>query len=287
MVKRAISLELNISISAEDANKKSINGVLNNAKAFICSDTECRIGLTCTNWGVKNPNRIYFTPSSKENLHIAGCNESGQDEEKQRSKYEKENAKYSTSKNELIILRKILDQTTVKQNIQSSDNLENNKKSRNKSITNINSNSTKNEGSHVTSILTLLDMFQDSSFNNQKRFLKISSTETLSLDDFFIDLDTVNFIPTNQIRIYYGKVKVETIKDSLLKISFCNSTSFPSIFTSKAQMFKVVYGKNAKKYVDKDKELYVFFRGYLNDENKWIPFNDKFYKDLYFSLKNI
>ncbi|WP_141994209.1 hypothetical protein [Bacillus sp. B4EP4a] len=285
MVKRAYSLELKENISAETAHKNSLSGILKNNRAFVCSDKECNIKLTCTKWSDKSAKRIFFTPSSKNDLHIAGCNESGEDEEKHRSKFEKENAKTTIAKNGVIVLKKISEQKTVKQESKYIKDAITIPTISNKSSNDF--NRVKPEGSYITSILSLIDMYKDTDLNNKNKILKISSTENLTLEEFFFNIDTTSPIPTNKTRIYYGKVKVSTFKETGLKISFINSHISQPLFTNKKRMFDKYYGKYAKEHVDKDAEIYVFFRGYLNEKNKWCSFNNEFYKDLYFSKTNI
>ncbi|MFD2046396.1 hypothetical protein ACFSTA_18790 [Ornithinibacillus salinisoli] len=286
MVKRAYSLELGKPISAETAHKKSLYGELMESRAFKCADNECNINLTCTNWREKSAKRIYFTPTSKSTLHIAGCNESGEDEEKQRSNFETENAKTSVNKNGTVKLKKISEQKTVKHYLENTETKYNNNLSH-RPKNNSYGTKGKNEGSYITSIISLIEMFRDYSFDNHKRFLKISSIKTLSLNEFFVNVDQVSHLPFNKIRIFYGKVKVQTFNDTGLKILFINSKITPPLFTNKKIMFKRYYGKDAKKFVDTNKELYAFFRGYLTEENKWKPFNNEFFKDIYFSINSI
>src|SRR5690606_30333721 len=126
-------------------------------------------------------------------------------------------------------------------------------------------------------------------FDNDKKILKVDSNETLSLNQFFRDVGNNKNIPINRLGIYYGKVKVETFGDGNtgLKVIFCESKSIPKLYTNKKLMLEKFYGKHAKTHINTDKELFVFFRGFLNEENKWQAYNDDFYKDLYFSLTGL
>lgn len=288
MVKMAFSLELKQNLSAKEAHAKSLQTKLNNPKAFRCADKDCGIRLTCTNWKLKNKKRLFFTPSSKENLHIAGCKESGEDEERQRSSLEIKNAKQTISKNGLINLKRISETKTVKRDNSNEKTVLREDRIKLQHVTNSNSSMNKrSEGSHITSILSFIEMYQDTSFDNNQKTLKISRVEYLSLNEFFVNIDEVDNIPKKQLRIYYGEAKLETHNNSMLKISFCNLASLPPVFTNKTQIFNVYYGKHAKKYIDTNIKVIVYFRGNLDDnKNKWCSFNDKFYQDLYFAEKN-
>lgn len=286
MVKRAFSIELDETVTVEYAHAMSLKGKLKNSRKFKCTDEECNINLTCTNWGKvikKNDKRLYFTPSSLENLHISGCYESGAREEKQRSTYEKGSAKSTIQKNGLVMLKKISENNNKANDkeIENKLSVENftissNKESRNNKIS-------KSEGSNVTSILTLIEMYYDSSFDNSKRFLKVATDKILNLEEFFTNLDTALEIEKNQLGIFYGKARVVTFEKNkdMIVIKFCNS-SLPSIYTNKKTLFKSYYGKVVKKYVDTPTEINVYFRGSL--DVKWHSYNKKFYKDLYFSI---
>ena len=286
MVKRAFSSDLGKNISAEFAHRKSIIGELIDKRAFKCADRACQINLTCTNWKKRKDDiRIYFTPSSIDNLHIAGCNESGEIEERNRSKLEMDVVKKTIEKNGSIILKKITEQKTVKQEFQK---IETKTPINNLSgIQNNKSTSKQSEGKYVTSILTLIELYNESGFDEKKRFLKISSTETLALNEFFFNVDKASNIPKDKIRIYYGKVKVSTYKETVLMIKFCSSSTLSPLFTNKNKILGKYYGKHAKNYVDTNKELYVFFRGHLNEDNKWCAYNNEFFKDLYFSINGL
>lgn len=286
MVKRAFSTELNYTIKVADAHAMSIKGKLSNSRNFKCADEECKINLTCTNWGKvnkKNDKRLYFTPSSLENLHISGCNESGASEEKQRSTYEKSSAKSTIQKNDLVMLKKI----SESRNIAKVEEIEKNSTEENSTIKNntesLNNTILKSEGTHVTSILTLIEMYNDSSFDNSLEFLKISPGKILSLEEFFTNLDTILEIEKNRLGIFYGRAKIVTFEknNDMVEIKF-NNSSLPSIYTNKETLFKSYYGRVVKKYVDIPTEINVYFRGYL--DVKWHSYNKKFYKDLYFSI---
>ncbi|MFC9542723.1 hypothetical protein ACFTQ7_23080 [Lysinibacillus sp. NPDC056959] len=284
MVKEAFSLELQDKISADLAHNKSLIGKLKDPRAFECTDTKCKIQLTCTKWQEKDGKRIYFTPSSRESLHIAGCKASGEEEEVQLSTFEKEEAKNSVIKNGIIVLKKISDQSKKKDASSTLNETKNDTTYTTQSGNNTNK-AKRSERSNITSIMTLINLLNDPSFDKDKPFIQLPENEKISLNELFVSVDDVTLIQKDKIRVFYGKVKVSTYKDTALKIDFVNSSNLPFLFTNKKLMLDRHYGKQAKKCVDKDKEIYVFFRGYLSSDNKWKPYNEEFFKDLYFSLE--
>lgn len=89
-------------------------------------------------------------------------------------------------------------------------------------------------------------MYKDTDLNNKNKILKISSTENLTLEEFFFNIDTTSPIPTNKTRIYYGKVKVSTFKETGLKISFINSHISQPLFTNKNECLINITGNTLK-----------------------------------------
>lgn len=292
MVQEAFSIELKRVITAEKARSMAIRRELKDKREFICADEKCQVKLTGTNWENTNPRKTHFRLSNHSNPHIAGCKRSGEFEEKQRSKFENRLAKETVEKNGIIILKKISDQKKTSQNFdQQNIGMVGLGKTQSISINLSTSTKKSNEGSYLTSIIGAVDLYRDDEFDNDKKVLKLSSTETLSLNQFFVNVgNNKNIIPYNQLRIYYGKVKLKTFgKDNTgIVITFCDSKKTPDLYTNKKAMLSRYYGKHAKSHVDTNKELFIFFRGYLNkDDNKWKPYNDEFYKDLYFSLTDL
>lgn len=283
MVKEAFSIELQNKISADVAHNKSLKGELKDRRAFECVDKQCKIQLTCTKWEKIDGKRIYFTPTSRNFLHIAGCKASGKEEEIQRSTLETEEAKKSVIKNGIIQLKKISDQSKQKD---TSSQLNEINKDTTTSQTKSNSNKEKKtERSSITSIMTLIKLLNDISFDKDKPFIQLPGNESISLNELFVNVDDITSIQKNKLRVFYGKVKVSTFNKTALKIDFINSSHAPLLFTNKKLMLDRHYGRQAKKYVDKNKEIYIFFRGYLSNDNKWKAYNEEFYKDLYFSLE--
>lgn len=290
MVKEAHSFELTKSIAADKARSMAFHGKLLDKRKFICADPECQVPLTCTNWTNKNPIRTYFKLSDNSKPHIAGCKKSGENEETQRAIFENEAAKTTVQKNGLVILKKIADQKKTSPNTDQKNNQGNNLTSGHlKSNLSSTNNKKSLEGSYLTSILSAITLYQDPNFDNDKKVLRVSKNVKLSLNDFFVSVDKTTTIPKNELRIYYGKVKLKSIlKDkSIMMITFCDSNKKPDLFTNKNLMLSKFYGKHAVNYLDKNKVLYVFFRGFLNDKNKWEAYNGENYKDLYFSLKEL
>lgn len=85
MSERAYSLECNEPITAKKANALSRKRILLDSQMFRCNDPNCAIDLTCTNWN-RNGKKYYFTPSSKDELHIVGCTEISVGEAREQSK---------------------------------------------------------------------------------------------------------------------------------------------------------------------------------------------------------
>ncbi|WP_301108729.1 hypothetical protein [Sporosarcina sp.] len=283
MVKEAFSIELNGKISANIAHTKSLLGDLEDSRAFECIDTECKIQLTCTKWKDINGKRIYFTPTSRDHLHIAGCKASGELEEIQRTTFEEKEARKSIKKNGNIVLTRISEQSNYNNTSDKLNDTAGN--NTNKFNNNNNENKSTSERSSVTSIMTLIKLMSDPSFDKDKAYLQLPNNEKISINELFMDLDKATLIKKNTLRIFYGKVKVSTYKKTALKIDFVASSPAPLLFTNKSLMLDRHYGKQAKKYIDRNKEIYVFFRGYLSSDNKWKAYNKDFYKDLYFSLE--
>ncbi|MGE7113814.1 hypothetical protein [Lysinibacillus sp. NPDC047702] len=288
MVKEAYSFQVKGKISAEVAHSKSLKGELTDQRAFECIDKQCKIQLTCTKWGEKDKKRIYFTPSSRENLHIAGCKASGEKEEVNLSTFEKNEAKKTVTKNGILLLKKILDQNNQKDSSIKIDEINDVPNNTSKSTQSANSKEISTERSTITSIMTLINLLNDPTFDKNKPFMQLPEKEMISINELFVNIDEISLIPQNRLRIFYGKVKVSTYNTTALKINFIYCNAAPLLFTNKKLILNRHYGKQAKKCVDKNEEIYVFFRGYLTNENKWKAYNDEFYKDLYFSLdKNI
>lgn len=176
MVKRAFSKHLQRNISVVDAHKMSLSHMLTDPRDFICSDINCQINLTCTNWGklLNSNSKLYFTPSSNDELHISACSEAGVKEEKERSKYETKNAKATIQKSGLIVLRKIYEPKNTVKNSNQNLTIESNKiesiKSSSMNTRNSPSNA-KTESSYITSLLTLIELYNDINFNNTHKIL--------------------------------------------------------------------------------------------------------------------
>lgn len=290
MVKRAFSKHLQRNISVEDAHKMSISNMLTDSRDFICSDINCQISLTCTNWGkhLNSNSKLYFTPSSNDELHISACSEAGVKEEKERSKYETQNAKATIQKNGLIVLRKIYEPKNTVKNSNQNSTIEPNKTQSIKSNSVNTQNSTskaKTESSYITSLLTLIELYNDINFNNTNQILKINKN-TFSLDEFFIILDLINNIPTNKLGIFYGTAILQTFdkNKNMLEIKFTNP-SIPNIYSNKQSILNSFNRKIAKQVLDKKIPIKVYFRGSRDrDLKKWLPYNDKVYQDIFLNI---
>ncbi|MDN3439948.1 hypothetical protein QMA04_17800, partial [Planococcus sp. APC 3900] len=251
MVKEAYSIELKRIITAEKARIMGRRGELKDYRNFICADKSCQIKLSATTWENDNPKRIYFQIGKKDHLHVAGCKQSGRDEENQRTILEKKAAKDTVEKNGLVILRKISTQTKTSQDPDYNKENNNLVGYQSKSLSSSITNNKLIEGSYLTSILSAIELFKDPLFDNDKKILKVDSNETLSLNQFFRDVGNNKNIPINRLGIYYGKVKVETFGDGNtgLKVIFCESKSIPKLYTNKKLMLEKFYGKHAKTHI--------------------------------------
>lgn len=287
MSERAYSIEIQKTITAKNASELSRKGSLTDSKGFRCNDPNCAIDLTCTNWkrsGIK----YYFTPSSKDDLHIVGCTEISAGEAREQSKRESQGAKSTISKNGLIKMTKSINKART--NIKPTDS-ETPPNSDNPASNLTTNGKVKRESRHMYSIASFIDLFNDGEVDNDKQFVVVEKSE-ISLNTLFVQSDST-YIDWNETRIFYGKAKLKAVsfdkeksastKKDVVEIEFVNS-KFPKIYSNIAMLSKRATTANIKDYLDLDKCTTVFFRGKLSTGgNKFIPFNDKAYKDLLFT----
>ncbi|MEH7734693.1 hypothetical protein [Bacillus pumilus] len=277
MAERAYSLELKESISAKYASKLSCEGKLLDERQFRCSDTNCNIRLTCTNWG-KNGKRYYFTPSSLDELHIIGCTEMSISEAKDQAKKEADSAKEIIKKNGIIQMTKSISRTaskiTVTEDVSSSKNSD--------VILSTPNNKTRRESRHLYSIASFVDLYEDTTVDNLNQFISIDNLK-ISLDELFLSAKN-HYFPQETNRIFYGKALIRTASfgKNMLEIEFQNS-NLPKIYSNITIMSKRPTTSKLLVYLDKENLTTVYFRGKLiNKGTKLESFNDKVYKDIYF-----
>ncbi len=287
MSERAYSTELKKAITAKKANELSKKGTLVDSKNFYCNDPNCAIDLTCTNWNC-NGRKYYFTPSSKEELHIVGCTEISAAEAREQAKREAQGAKETINKNGVIIMSKSIRKThkTIDSaNISTSPNIDT-------LFYNVASGRRiKEEFRHMYSIASFVDLFNDGDVDNNKPFVVIESGG-ISLNTLFVYSDST-YVDWNETRIFYGKAKLKSTsfnkeksnskKKDVVEIEFIDS-SFPKIYSNIAILSKRATTSNILEFIDTSKCPTVFFRGkLLTGGKKFESFNDKVYKDLQFT----
>lgn len=286
VAERAYSIEIKKEITAKKASELSQKGDLLDSKNFYCIDPNCAINLTCTNWN-RRGKKYYFTPSSKDDLHIVGCTQISASEAKEQSKREAVGAKETISKNGLIKMTKSVNKvrTTIKAtNAELSTNT-------GSSFSNLNiGKKAKEEYRHMYSIASFVDLFNDNDVDNNTQFVSIEKNK-ISLNTLFIQSSST-YVEWNATRIFFGKAKLKSIsfdkiglkseKKNVVEIEFIDS-KFPKIYSNITMLSKRATTSNILEYLDTDKYTTVYFRGkLLNSGNKFERFNDKVYKDLLF-----
>lgn len=287
MAERAYSIEIDKALTAKNASELSRTGHLSDPKSFRCIDPCCAIDLTCTNWN-RQGKKYYFTPSSKDELHIVGCTEISASEARDQSKREALGAKETISKNGVIKMTKSVNKarTNIKPiNTETSSG-------RNVLPSAIdNGRKTKTEFRHMYSIASFVDLFKDSDVDNEKQFVS-TEQNTISLNTLFVQSD-VTFVPWNTLRIFYGKARLKstsfsseksgTTKKDVLEIEFIDG-KLPKIYSNIAMLSKRAATSNVLDYLDSKKCPTVYFRAkLLPGGKKFEAFNDKVYKDLLFT----
>lgn len=286
MSERAYSLEMNKEITAKKASELSRIGILSDSKRFRCNDPKCAIDLTCTNWN-RSGKKYYFTPSSKDDLHIVGCTQISASEAKEQSKREVTGAKETISKNGVIKMTKSINKART--NIRAT-NVEPSPTDGSSSCSSNLGRKSKEEYRHMYSIASFVDLFNDNDVDNDKQFISIENNK-VSLNTLFVTSSST-YVSWEVIKIFFGKGKLKSItfeKDTsdsdvneVVEIEFVNS-KFPKIYSNIAMLSKRATTSNIIEYLDTDKCTTVYFRGkLLNGGNKFKPFNDKVYKDLLF-----
>ena len=277
MAERAFSLEMNRNISAIQASNHSIKGELHDRRAFRCSDPNCQINMTCTNWNKKGV-RYYFTPSSQDELHVIGCSELSEVEMKEQEKLESDLAKESIRKNGMIKMTKSVgkakshDKTTVETEFSGE---------RTEQPANLNTKK-KSEARHVYPMASFINLFEDPALDNDSQIVAIEK-EKISLNELFLK-STSHFIPYNRTRIIYGEAVIRTANfgKDMLEIEFLNC-KLPKIYSNIKSISKNKSVSDLTKYLDTNKKVTVYYRGKLiNNGSKFVSFNEQVFKDLHF-----
>ncbi|MCY6356006.1 hypothetical protein [Clostridium sp. ZS2-4] len=279
MSERAYSLEKKDRMTAKKASSLAYRKELNDKRAFICCDENCQIGLTCSNWGILNGKKYYFRPSSNDELHIIGCTEISSDEEKTQIEQEKNCAKTTINKNGLIKMTKSVNKARtdigVHQGNEDAPMNSVHKRADGKPA------GTKQESRNLYSVASFVDLYSDAEINHTDKNIMVDN-ELLSLNELFVDLQsTVEF---DKFRIFYGKAIISKgFKEGMLQIDFVQHENL-RVYSNIDAVIKRSNGKIVKKYLDKNKDVYVYLRGKITSDGlkeRFVPYNDSVYKDLF------
>lgn len=276
MSERAYSYELNEEISAVDAQRKSIKGELENAKAFRCQDDSCKIDLTCCNWKVRGAKRIYYTPSCRNCLHSVTCLAVSFNEEKRQTEIETEDGKRTIRKSGIISMQKATGNARKAEETDIGENESVTKNVRRRNNVKTDRNGIENR--NISSIKTYVNFFYDEEIDNEAEIFKVGG-ELMSLNTLFINADEE--IEEEKVRIFYGKAMLITpeFNKDLILLRFSNGQK-PDIYTNRSQLLKRISSRIIYRYLDKENEAELFFRGYIKN-GKFESFNGKFYCDLH------
>lgn len=283
MTERAWSIERNKPFSAKKASELSRKKQLKDSKAFRCIDKNCGIPLTCTNWKQAGK-RYYFTPSSKNDLHIVDCTEISESESAKQAEKEAQGAKNTIQKNGLIKMTKSLNKAVT--NIEAAnDSTDTSNPNKTPSRANT-SGKTGCESRNIYSVASFVDLFKDNNLDNDAQTVSIkykNGNEELSLNELFVPATNKRF-DWGKIRIFYGEAFLSTStggKD-MVEIRFYNSI-LPKINSNIRELKKRAATSNITEFLDKNVKATVYFRGKLIDSGKKLySYNDTYYKDLLF-----
>ena len=279
MSERAYSIEKKIRMTAKKASTLAYKKELNDKRAFICCDENCKIALTCSNWGVLNGKKYYFRPSSNDELHIVGCTEISSEEEKTQIEKEKSRAKITINKSGIIKMTKSINKARTDIGVNQEDE--------NSSVNNTHkradgkSAGIRRESRNLYSLASFVDLYNDAEINHINKIIMMDN-ELISLNELFVDLQSEVELDKN--RIFYGKAKVSTgFKEGMLQIDFDNHENL-RVYSNIDAVTKRNNGKIVKKSLDKNQEICVYIRGKIisdGSKEKFVPYNDSVYKDLY------
>lgn len=278
MSESAYSEELNREISAIEAQKKSVDGILKNEKAFHCADPSCGIRLTCSNWTVENAKRIFFTPSNRNELHSTACSTVTHDQEIHRIEIETKQGKRTiVSKNGIIDMKKSV-ATAISNPSGQNNNTNINAKLTTKRNT-VTTDKKDTETRNISSIKTYINFYYDDEIDNDVCNIKVDGN-LISLNTLFVD--ATQEIQNGVNRIFMGRALVKTPKfnDKLVSFEFVN-TDKPIVYANKGMLLTRINSELLNKYLDTEKECQFFFRGSISDNGSFTSFNGKNYCDIY------
>lgn len=285
MSERAYSFELKKNITAKEAVKMSIKGIVDDERAFCCSDEKCNILLTCTNWKNIHGERFYFVPSHNNELHVIGCDEVKIKEEKQQITKEIDDISYQIKNNGIITMMKSPDRNT-KGREDFEENAEENKSVKGSRGKGEDKDSrTKSESKRAARIEAFIEVFLDPNSDKNNPMINMDG-KLLSLNQIFTSSN--RDVEYNRFGIYYGSATVKkcSFNKEMIEIIYDNS-ELPKIYTSIESLKKVSNGNLIKKMINKENTVVTYFRGtpvLENEKKKFLSFNDKFYKDIYFEI---
>lgn len=283
MSERAFSLELKTNLSADEAWKYSIEGKLNDERAFRCCDPCCEIPLTCTNWNNKNGKRFYFVPSHNDELHVIGCKQVSRKEIREQIVSDVISMIKEINNNGLIIMLRSPDKNTKQEDTVNENINANNVNKKYSYIFNKQDREEKHEGHRSALIEPFVELFKRDDIDKDEKRILVDGKK-YSINDLFIRYDTT--LTGNVFGIFYGEAIIKKIypNEKLVAIQFLNS-SFPYVYTNEDSLNEIENGNKVKKYINTRKSFFVYFRGkYNKSTEKFENYNDKFYKDLFFDL---
>lgn len=278
MSERAYSKELKRIMTASEAVTLSAEGKLKNSRAFNCCDKKCGIDLTCTNWGNKDGIRKYFVPSCNDELHVIGCDEVSQRENVEQIGREIKEIVNEIEKNGIITMLTSPDRNT-KENGDSEDKVETPKGVNGYAYKdNGQEKGKKSESRRAARVEAFVELYHRKDVDQKKRIIRINGN-MYSLEELFISSSDEPV--DDKMGIYFGQAVINSsFKPGMLEIQFKNS-KLPVIYTNVNCLKKIRNGSRAKKKIDTNDRITVYFRGSFKGK-KIIPFNDKNYKDLCF-----
>lgn len=280
MSERAYSLELSKNISAKEAVELSKNGCLEDERAFRCCDEKCHISLTCTNWKNTSGKRFYFVPSCKDELHVIGCDEVGKKEKYQQIEKEVRDIVNEVRNNGVITMMISPDRNTKK--VTDTYNEKKTSSKGNKNLYRKNDyRGIKYEGRRAARIEAFIEIFNNNRIDKNSEVIYVNE-KRYSLNELFV---SSNILPYDNIfGIFYGEAVINTcsFNKNMIEIKYLNSF-LPPIYTNIGSLKKIGNGTMVKKFIDTNEGVKTYFRGfYKKKNNKFISYNDKFFKDLYF-----
>lgn len=284
MSERAYSFELCKNISAKEAVELSERERLSNERAFCCCDKKCGILLTCTNWKNTSGKRFYFVPSHNDELHVIGCDEVGKKEERQQIEKEIKDISEEVKNNGIITMMVSPDKNTKEAEvIRNVEKIPSKEKGYSYKMEN-EYRGTKYEGRRAARIETFIELFNGGKIDRNIEVICVKG-KMYSLNGLFVSSDKKP--EDDAFGIFYGDAIIKTCEfnKDMIEITFLNS-SLPTIYTNIDSLKKISNGGKVKKYINTNRSIATYFRGiYKHKKSKFEPYNDKYFKDLYFEIE--